>query len=55
MQGKFLAFIVMVLMMFAQNTEAIQLTTKTVVGNLLFEQTTAYALALLMLIVALVM
>lgn len=55
MQAKFLAFIAMILMMLAQNTETVQLTSQTVVGNILFEQTAVYALALLMVIVALVM
>lgn len=55
MQGKLFALIALVLMMIEPSTQGIQLTTRTVVGNVLFEQYTAYALALLMLIVALVM
>lgn len=51
MEGKLLAIIALILMML-QPLEAIQLTTSTVVGNILFEQSTAYALALIMLIVA---
>lgn len=55
MQGKLFALIALVLMMIEPSTQGIQLTTRTVVGNVLFEQYTVYALALLMLIVALVM
>lgn len=53
MEGKLLAVIALVLMMI-EPLQGIQLTTQTVVGNLLFEQSTVYVLALLMLIAALV-
>lgn len=55
MDGKLLAIIALVLMMIQNSTQAIELTTSTVVGNILFEQTAAYALAVIMLVVALVM
>lgn len=55
MQGKLLALIAMILMMIEPSTQGVQLTTRTVVGNVLFEQYTVYALAILMLIVALAM
>lgn len=54
MQGKLLAIIALVLMML-EPLQGIQLTSQTVVGNLLFEQSTVYVLALLMLIAAFVM
>lgn len=53
MEGKLLAVIALVLMMI-EPLQGIQLTTQTVVGNLLFEQSTVYVMALLMLIAALV-
>lgn len=54
MQGKLLAVIALILMML-EPLQGIQLTSQTVVGNLLFEQSTVYVLALLMLIAAFVM
>lgn len=54
MQGKLLAVIALIFMML-EPMQTIQLTSQTVVGNLLFEQSTLYALALLMLIAAFVM
>jgi hypothetical protein len=54
MQGKLLAVIALVLMML-EPLQGIQLTTQTVVGNILFEQSTVYVLALLMLIAAMLM
>lgn len=54
MQRKLLAVIALILMML-EPLQGIQLTSQTVVGNLLFEQSTVYVLALLMLIAALVM
>jgi len=41
--------------MIENSTQAIELTTSTVVGNLLFEQSAMYVLALMMLVVALIM
>jgi hypothetical protein len=38
-------------MMLAQNSEAIQLTSSTVVGNLLYEQGTLYFLALMIMLI----
>lgn len=55
MDGKLLAIFALVLMIIENSTQAIELTTSTVVGNLLFEQTAAYALALMMLVVAVAM
>lgn len=52
MQGKLFAIIALVLMMI-EPLQSIQLTTSSVAGNVLFEYTSVYALALLMLIVAL--
>jgi hypothetical protein len=43
------------LLFMAQNTQALQLTSTTVVGNLLFEQNALYALALLMLLASIVL
>lgn len=53
MQAKLLAVIALVLMMIDPTMQGIQLTTRTVVGNVLFEQSAVYALALIMLVVAL--
>lgn len=55
MQGKLFAVIALVMMMIESSHQAIQLTTTSVVGNILFEQSTVYVLALLMLVAALVM
>ena len=52
MQKQLLTIIALVLMM-AEPLQAIQLTTTTVVGNILFEQSAMYVLALLMLVIAL--
>lgn len=52
MQTKLLAIIALILMMIDPTIQGIQLTTRTVVGNVLFEQTTIYALAMIMLIIA---
>jgi hypothetical protein len=50
MSGKLLSFVAMLLMMLLQQTEAIQLTTQSVVGNILFEQSTLFCLSLLMIL-----
>lgn len=55
MQEKLLAILAIIIMMIQPSYEEISFTTRTVVGNLLFEQSTVYALALFMLIIALVM
>lgn len=52
MQGQLFAVIALVLMML-EPLQAIQLTSNTVVGNLLFEQSAVYAVALIMLVIAL--
>jgi hypothetical protein len=49
MDKKILSALVM-LMMLTQNSQAIQLTTSSVVGNVLFEQGPIYFLALMMLV-----
>jgi hypothetical protein len=54
MEGKLFAVIALVLMMI-EPLQGIQLTTQSVVGNLLFEQSTVYVLALIMLIAAFVL
>ncbi len=55
MQEKLLAILAIIMMMIQPSYEDLSFTTKTVVGNLLFEQGTVYALALLMLIITLVL
>jgi hypothetical protein len=47
--------VIALILMMLEPLQGIQLTTQTVVGNLLYEQTTVYALAILMLIAALFM
>ena len=54
MEGKLFAVIALVLMMI-EPLQGIQLTTQSVAGNLLFEQSTVYVLALIMLIAAFVL
>lgn len=52
MQGQVFAIIALILMM-VEPLQAIQLTTTTVVGNLLFEQSAMYVVALLVLVMSL--
>lgn len=53
MQARLFAFIAFFLMMFQQTSAAeIELTSRTVVGNILHENIAMYALALIMLIAA---
>jgi hypothetical protein len=52
MEKKILGALVM-FMMLTQNSQAIQLTSSSVVGNVLFEQGTLYFIALMMLIAVL--
>ena len=53
MQSRMLALLALVLMMLHQTTSAdVSLTSQTVVGNILHENLAAYAIALMMLIVA---
>lgn len=54
MEGKLLAVIALILMML-EPLQAIQLTTQTVVGNILYEQSTVYVMAILMIIAAMLM
>jgi len=55
MQAKILAIVALVLMMIQSSTQAIELTTSTVVGNLLYEQATPVLLAIIMLVMAVFM
>lgn len=52
MQGKLLAIVALVMMMIQNSNQALELTTSTVVGNVLFEQSTMYVMAVLMLVLA---
>lgn len=55
MQGKLLAIVALVLMMIQESTQALELTTTTVVGNVLFESATPMLLAIMMLVMAVFM
>ncbi len=55
MQGKLFALVALALLALQTSSQGLQLTTTTVVGNILFEQSTVYVLALLMLVAAMVM
>lgn len=50
MQAKLFAILSFIIIMLVQPLQAVQLSSSTVVGNILYEQTTVYILALLMLI-----
>ena len=53
MQARLFAYIALVLMMMQESSAVdVSLTTKTVVGNILFENVAVYALALIMLVLA---
>jgi uncharacterized membrane protein YgdD (TMEM256/DUF423 family) len=55
MQQKQGSLLAVALLMMAQNAQALQLTSNSVVGNVLFEQGSLYVLALLILLASLVL
>jgi hypothetical protein len=55
MQRQLFAIIALIFMMMTETLQADIARSKTVVGNILFEQSTVYIMAILMLIIAVVM